>query len=559
MVVWSGGCLSDESLGLQCENNSDCPSGYCTYAVCVFPVVVDTGSDSEADLPVSLACDPGLTPCGDVCVDLRRSGDHCGACDELCVAGPREEAVCLGGDCVRECVFGWVDLDGAEFPGCDYECIATTGVRDDFCDGIDNDCDGLTDDADSDATSPACAEQAGVCRGTRQPCVTGLPRGCTAQDYAAQTTDLYQVGEELHCDGVDNNCDGRVDEHCCVGTDDRFEVFGAGERWVAAGFKWRGAELELVAYGGGRISTVSVGRFGGLNEIAGWDFADCAFDEFHVANEVDDTIYVSCGAEPSGVASDGRFEMIAETTAPESVRINGGGQDGVEMVLVTYAEAAGRATTLARDDGSLTVAPFTPPTAHEGPAIARVSTGGVVSFAVPDGEVRLQEVDEDLAAVGFGLTIATPAWTAESLLETGIVAGADDSVLVVWADPEGGVSTSTWEVDAEAPSRGPTLGSDLVLRLDASRSPAGVLVNAVTTEGVEVWLLAPSGEVVNSWSHVLDEVTRETTLGEQPVRIVSETDGKQLWLAFGAPADAAAPSEGLFVIRLGTNSEALCE
>ncbi len=555
-LVLSGGCLSDATLGLQCENDADCRGGYCTYGVCVTSTPEDSGVDG-ADTMVVLDCDPGLTQCGAQCVDLRRSAEHCGRCGSACGPGANEEAACFGGECVRECAMGWVDLDGPEVSGCDYECTTVGDGRSDSCDGIDNDCDGLTDDEDPDASSPLCEEQAGVCQGTRQPCVSGLARGCTEQDYALQAP-LYQGGDELECDGADNNCDGRVDENCCGGTDDRFEVFGAGESWRAAGFNWRGTELELIAYVDGRMVTLAVGRLSGLEEVSSWEFAPCDFDEFHVAEALDDTVYASCGSQPAGVTSEGRLETLAEASGVESVRVDGGGLGGAEAVLVTYSLTGGVQTTLARDDGTLLVEAFEPPTPHAGPAIAPITDGAVVSFAVPSGEVRLQPVDSQLEPVGLGVLVASPVWTGGGLLETEVVATAADSVVVMWANPGGGVATATWSAGDEAALAGQVLGASRVTRIDAERSQSGVLVSVITEEGLEAWLLDDAGDPVATWSHPLEQTVRSTTLGQRPVRIVTETDGRQLWLAYSA-ADAPAPSEGLFVIRLGTNSEALCE
>ena len=41
------------------------------------------------------ACDAGLVRCGDACVDLTRSGTHCGACDESC----EDDEMCIASGC----------------------------------------------------------------------------------------------------------------------------------------------------------------------------------------------------------------------------------------------------------------------------------------------------------------------------------------------------------------------------------------------------------------------------------------------------------------------------
>ncbi len=68
------------------------------------------------------------------------------------------------------------------------------------CDGADNDCDGQTDEGLAALT---CGQ--GVCRRTVAACLSGVPQSCTPGTPGAELCDAS---------GLDENCDGQVDEGC---------------------------------------------------------------------------------------------------------------------------------------------------------------------------------------------------------------------------------------------------------------------------------------------------------------------------------------------------------
>ncbi len=78
-----------------------------------------------------------------------------------------------------------------------------------ICDGIDNNCDGNTDEGFN--VGGECVVETGVCKGTGvyQCSSTGIEAVCSVAAPAVET--------EI-CDGIDNNCDGEIDEGFDVGT-----------------------------------------------------------------------------------------------------------------------------------------------------------------------------------------------------------------------------------------------------------------------------------------------------------------------------------------------------
>ncbi len=82
-----------------------------------------------------------------------------------------------------------------------------------LCDGIDNDGDGLIDAQDTDLILVPCENQIGVCAGAMKPaerCVDGMWLTCAPADYAGFSfTEI--------CNGIDDNCDGQIDEGLDLG------------------------------------------------------------------------------------------------------------------------------------------------------------------------------------------------------------------------------------------------------------------------------------------------------------------------------------------------------
>ncbi len=112
-------------------------------------------------------------------------------------------SVCFVG--VGACRRAGILVCDPSLPGGPLDCTAVPGSEGaEVCNGLDDDCDGEVDDL----AAELCPLQRGVCEGSAQ---IGAGDGgfldCTTLNYGLE----YEL-VEITCDGLDNDCDGEVDD-----------------------------------------------------------------------------------------------------------------------------------------------------------------------------------------------------------------------------------------------------------------------------------------------------------------------------------------------------------
>ena len=175
------------------------------------------------------ACEGEIVPAAEICDHLDNDCDgdddedfdlltdvaHCGGCDLACeatVANPETaRLICVTAVCrIAFCLDGFVDQNLDDTDACEYPCTPDEdGIED--CDGLDDDCDGdLDEDEQGDPLTRACYTGPDETRGIGE-CGDGI-QTCQDGSYGVLCPGQTRPQAAELCDGLDNNCDGGVDE-----------------------------------------------------------------------------------------------------------------------------------------------------------------------------------------------------------------------------------------------------------------------------------------------------------------------------------------------------------